>query len=46
MYKLQNWIPYDKINWKILSSNSNAISLLENNLDKIDWSRRYAPVFF
>jgi hypothetical protein len=37
MYKLQNWIPYDKIDWCNLSSNSNAISLLENNIDKIDW---------
>ena len=27
----------DKINWKLLSSNPNAINLLSANLDKIDW---------
>ena len=27
----------DKINWGILSSNPNAIHLLEQNQDKIDW---------
>jgi len=27
----------DKINWKLLSSNPNAIDLLEKNIDKINW---------
>ena len=27
----------DKIDWGILSSNPNAIHLLEQNLDKVDW---------
>ena len=27
----------DKINWAWLSSNPNAIELLEKNLDKVDW---------
>ena len=37
MYKLINWIDIDKINWVILSSNPNAIQLLEQNIDKISW---------
>ena len=35
--KLLDWIPYDKIHWKYLSENPNAIHLLEANQDKIDW---------
>ena len=27
----------DKVCWSWLSANPNAISLLENNLDKVDW---------
>ena len=32
------WIEkhWDKLDWSSLSSNRNAISILENNLDKID----------
>ena len=32
------WIEkyWDKLDWSSLSSNHNAISILENNLDKID----------
>ena len=26
-----------KVNWKTLSFNPNAIPILENNLDKVDW---------
>ena len=35
------WIAQQKeqINWKCLSLNTNAISILEDNLEKIDWSR-------
>jgi len=35
--KLLDWIPLDKIDWSYLSSNPNAIHLLEQNIDKIDW---------
>jgi hypothetical protein len=35
--KLLNWIPLDKIDWWHLSGNPNAISLLEQNVDKICW---------
>ena len=33
------WIEkhWDKLDW--LSGNHNAISILENNLDKIDWNQ-------
>ena len=27
----------DKVNWRYLSYNPNAIHLLEKNLDKVDW---------
>ena len=35
---LLEWIPISNINWKYLSLNKNAIHLLENNQDKIDWT--------
>ena len=35
IYKEQN---IDKVNWKELSSNKNAIHLLEQNIDNIDWT--------
>ncbi len=35
--KLLDWILLDKINWDKISSNPNAIDLLEKNMDKIDW---------
>ena len=35
IYKEQNT---DKINWNYLSSNKNAIHLLEQNIDKINWN--------
>ena len=38
IYKLQDWINMDKINWYSLSSNPNAIHLLEQNMDKICWN--------
>ena len=31
------WIEIDKIGWRWLSENPNAIHLLERNIDKIDW---------
>jgi len=37
MYKLRSWIDVNKINWDYLSENSNAIDLLEKNMDKINW---------
>jgi len=36
MMKLRDWIPIDKIDWRSLSANPNAISLLEKHPDKID----------
>ena len=33
--KLLDWIPLDKIDWSWLSTNPNAIHLLEKNMDKI-----------
>ena len=35
--KLRDWIPIEKLNLKYLSRNSNAIPILEQNMDKIDW---------
>jgi hypothetical protein len=32
--KLKEWV---QINWVGLSSNPNAIHMIENNLDKVDW---------
>jgi len=39
IYKLRDWINQDKIHWNRLSSNKNpnAIHLLEQNMDKINW---------
>ena len=37
IYKLQDWINMDKINWNSLSANPNAVHLLEQNMDKINW---------
>ena len=37
-YELREWIPFEKINFKNLSKNKNAISILEKNKDKINWS--------
>ena len=34
---LRDWIPIDKLSWKNLSGNPNAIKLLDANPDKIDW---------
>ena len=39
LYKLRNWINLNKIDWDCLSSNPNAIFLLEQNPDKINWIR-------
>ena len=35
--KLLDWIPLDKIDWKYISTNPNAIHLLQQNIDKINW---------
>ena len=35
-YKFLDWIDVDKIDWKCLSRNKNAIHILEKNFDKID----------
>ncbi len=35
--KLRSWIDMDKVDWYWLSSNPNAIHLIEQNLDKVDW---------
>jgi len=34
---LRHWIPLEKLNWGVLSENSAAIHILEQNLDKIYW---------
>ena len=39
--KLKDWVDKNKLNWSFLSSNENAIGLLEENLNKIDWA--YLP---
>ena len=36
-YKLKDWIPLEKICWKSLSQNPNAIELLKANPEKIYW---------
>ena len=36
-YVLLDWIDIDKLDWRELSKNPNAIHLLEKNQDKIDW---------
>jgi hypothetical protein len=36
-YKLKDWIPQKKLDWKYLSANPNAIELLKANPEKIDW---------
>ena len=37
--KLCDWIPIDKLDWTSLSQNKNpnAIKLLEQNLDRVNW---------
>ena len=37
-YKLHKWIDINKLSWYNLSSNPNAIYLLEKNIDKINWT--------
>ena len=37
MYKLHDWIDINKLKWRYLSRNPNAISLLKVNQEKIDW---------
>jgi len=37
IYKLKDWIDINQLNWNSLSENSNAIHLLEQYPDKIDW---------
>ncbi len=37
MLKLRDWIDINKIDWGWLSLNSNAIELLKENQNKIDW---------
>ena len=33
----EDWIDSKYINYKLLSSNPNAIHILEKNLDKVNW---------
>ena len=37
IYKLLDWIDIKKLDWNTLSSNPNAIHLLEQNKKRIDW---------
>ncbi len=36
-YMLRDWISLNKLDWRYLSININAIELLRKNRDKIDW---------
>lgn len=36
--KLRDWIDKDKLHWRLLSFNANAIEMLMANTDKIDWN--------
>ena len=36
---LRDWIPIDKLSWKNLSGNPNAIKLLDANPEKINWEK-------
>ena len=36
IWKLRDWIDVEKLEWDFLSSNPNAIHLIEKNVDKID----------
>ena len=37
--KLLDWIHEDKMNYSYLSSNKNAVHILEYHLDKVNWAR-------
>jgi hypothetical protein len=37
-YILLDWIDINKLNWHLLSENLNAIDLLKDNQDKINFS--------
>jgi len=36
---LVDWINLEKLSWKYLSENPNAIDLFKNNQDKINWDK-------
>ena len=38
MLKLRDWVDISKLDWMFLSENKNAIELLKENQDKINWS--------
>ena len=38
IYKFKKFIDTNNINWDYLSKNTNAIPILEKNLNKVDWS--------
>jgi hypothetical protein len=37
MNRLHSWIDINRLNWKTLSNNYNAIDILKVNQDKINW---------
>jgi hypothetical protein len=37
IYKLKEWVNIERLDWFYLCLNPNAIHLLEENIDKIDW---------
>jgi hypothetical protein len=37
IYELLDWINIEKVEWRHLSGNPNAIHLLEKNQDKVNW---------
>ncbi len=36
-YELLDWVDEKNLDWSSLSLNSNAINLIEKNLDKVNW---------
>ena len=37
IWKLRDWIDKDKLDWDMLSFNKNAIDLIKENPEMIDW---------
>ena len=37
IWKLRDWVDVEKLDWMMLSYNKNAIQLLEENPEKINW---------
>jgi hypothetical protein len=44
-HKLLPWIDETCINWRWLSINPNAMDMIRDNLEKIDWMSRNPSIF-